>query len=115
MTETGDLAAETGSAVERGRAMDRGTRWSALLGLLAEHGRLSVAQVVEALGGQGEAYVQRGAVDRARSNLERVRRICGQNCGAADRLAAAITRGPPAEALAAQQPTPTPPAQPRRN
>ncbi len=70
---------------------------------------------VEALGGQGEAYVQRGAVDRARSNLERVRRLCGQNCGAADRLAAAITRGPPAEALAAQQPTPTPPAQPRRN
>jgi Lrp/AsnC family transcriptional regulator for asnA, asnC and gidA len=30
--------------------MDRGARWSALLGLLAEHGRLSVGQVVESLG-----------------------------------------------------------------
>jgi tetratricopeptide (TPR) repeat protein len=71
---------------------------------------------VDALGGQGEAYVQRGAVDRARSNLERVRRLCGQTCPQADRLAAAITRGPPAETLAAQQQTTAPPAtQPRRN
>jgi len=71
---------------------------------------------VEALGGQGEAYVQRGAVDRARSNLERVRRLCSAACPAADRLAAAITRGPPAEALAAQQQTQAPPApQPRQN
>jgi DeoR family transcriptional regulator of aga operon len=30
--------------------MDRGARWSALLALLAEHGRLSVAQVVDELG-----------------------------------------------------------------
>lgn len=72
---------------------------------------------INALEGQGEAFVQRGAVERARANLERVRRLCSGACPQADRLAAAITRGPPAEALAAQQPapTPTPPAQPRRN
>jgi len=69
---------------------------------------------VTALAAQGEAYVQRGAVDRARTNLTRVRSLCGQNCAVADQLAAAITRGPPAE-LAQSQNQPAPPAQPRRN
>jgi Tfp pilus assembly protein PilF len=66
---------------------------------------------VAALAGQGEAYVQRGAVDRARQNLERLRAACGASCPQADALAASIQRGPPA-ALAAQRPpaaTPTPP------
>ena len=67
---------------------------------------------VAALAGQGEAYVQRGAVERARQNLARVRTLCGANCGQADALAASIQRGPPAE-LTAQRPpaatTPTPP------
>lgn len=73
---------------------------------------------INAIGGQGEAYVQRGAVDRARANLERVRRLCRQACPQADQLAAAINRGPPADALAAQQATQAPPPdprQPRRN
>ena len=72
---------------------------------------------INALAGQGEAFVQRGAVERARANLERVRQICNQACPQAQQLAAVIQRGPPAEALAAQQPEPTPPAsqQPRRN
>jgi tetratricopeptide (TPR) repeat protein len=65
---------------------------------------------VAALAAQGEAYVQRGAVDRARANLTRVRTLCGQNCAQATTLAAAIERGPPAEVLAAQQPDPAPPA-----
>lgn len=69
-----------------------------------------------ALAAQGEAYVQRGAVERARANLTRLRTICGQSCAAADQLAAAIQRGPPAEALTAQRVEPAaPPAQPRRN
>ena len=69
-----------------------------------------------ALAAQGEAYVQRGAVERARGNLTRLRTLCGQSCAAADQLAAVIQRGPPAEALAAQRVEPAPPpAQPRRN
>jgi len=69
-----------------------------------------------ALAGQGEAYVQRGAVERARANLTRLRTLCGQSCAAADQLAAVIQRGPPAEALAAQRVEPAPPpTQPRRN
>lgn len=71
-----------------------------------------------ALAAQGEAYVQRGAIERARANLTRLRTLCGQSCANADQLAAAITRGPPPEALAASRPEPaTPPAAtpPRRN
>lgn len=73
---------------------------------------------VNALQAQGEAYVQRGAVDRARANLERVRQLCRQACPQGDQLAAAIRRGPPAEVLAAQQPeqgAPTETPEPRRN
>jgi tetratricopeptide (TPR) repeat protein len=72
---------------------------------------------VNALGGQGEAYVQRGALQRARANLERVRSLCGQPCPQAQQLATAIERGPPADVLAAQRPEQGPPPanQPRRN
>ena len=59
---------------------------------------------VNALEAQGEAYVQRGAVERARANLARVRTVCGQPCPQAIQLSAAIDRGPPAEVLAAQRP-----------
>jgi DeoR family transcriptional regulator of aga operon len=51
-----------------GRTMDRGARWSALLGLLAEHGRLSVAQVVDELG-VSEATVRRDFGDLAAQQL----------------------------------------------
>ncbi len=72
---------------------------------------------VNALAGQGEAYVQRGAVERARGNLDRVRQLCTAPCPQADQLAAVITRGPPAEVVSAQRPeTPAPaPARPRTN
>jgi tetratricopeptide (TPR) repeat protein len=59
---------------------------------------------LEALRGQGEAFMQRGAIERARANLARIRTLCGQSCAQAQQLAAAIERGPPAELLAAQRP-----------
>jgi tetratricopeptide (TPR) repeat protein len=68
-----------------------------------------------ALAAQGEAYVQRGAVERARANLTRLRTLCGNSCASADQLAAAITRGPPAAEVARVEPPAPTPAQPRRN
>ncbi len=76
---------------------------------------------VNALAGQGEAYVQRGAVDRARANLQRVQSLCAQPCPQAQQLAGVIQRGPPADVLAAQRPeqgappTPTQAPAPRPN
>lgn len=63
---------------------------------------------LSALAGQGEAMVQRGAVERARANLEKLRAICGANCPQATTLAATIAKGPPATAVAATQPATTP-------
>jgi Tfp pilus assembly protein PilF len=59
---------------------------------------------LEALEGQGEALVQRGAVERAKANLTRIRSLCKNACPQAETLAAAIAKGPPAEVLAAQKP-----------
>jgi len=45
---------------------------------------------------QGMAFVERGAKSRAEDNLVRVRKLCEADCPQADRLAAAIARGPKA-------------------
>ena len=58
---------------------------------------------VDALAGQGEAFVQRGAIERAKKNLERVRTLCKDPCGQATTLAAAIAKGPPAEVQTAER------------
>ena len=66
---------------------------------------------VDVLAGQGEAYVQRGAVDRAKRNLTRVQELCGRPCPQATQLAAVIQRGPPvttAEGTQPPAPQPTP-------
>ena len=66
---------------------------------------------VNAIAGQGEAFVQRGAVERARRNLERLKTLCANPCSQANTLAAAIAKGPPPEVLTAQAPaTAVPPA-----
>jgi Tfp pilus assembly protein PilF len=59
---------------------------------------------VAALAGQGEALVQRGAVERAKQNLERIKTLCTSPCPQATQLAAIIARGPPPEVLTAQRP-----------
>lgn len=62
---------------------------------------------IAALRGQGEAMVQKGAVERAKENLARVKTLCGTSCGDATQLAAVIAKGPPATATAQVVPPPT--------
>lgn len=50
---------------------------------------------VVALAGQGEAMVAKGAVERAKENLARVRTLCKSTCPQATTLAAVIAKGPP--------------------
>lgn len=59
---------------------------------------------VSALAGQGEALVQRGAVERAKGNLERIKTLCKAPCPQATTLAAVIAKGPPPEVVTAQAP-----------
>jgi Tfp pilus assembly protein PilF len=49
---------------------------------------------LSALEAQGLALVERGASARAGDNLERVKKLCQGSCPQADRLAAAIAKGP---------------------
>jgi len=57
---------------------------------------------VTALAGQGEALVQRGATERAKQNLEKIKTVCKGSCPQAISLAAVIAKGPPPQVLAAQ-------------
>ena len=59
---------------------------------------------VSALAGQGEALVQRGAVERAKLNLEKLKSVCESPCPQAMTLAAAIEKGPPVEVAEAKTP-----------
>lgn len=64
---------------------------------------------VSALAGQGEAMVQKGAVERARVNLARIGQICKGTCPASVELTAAIAKGPPPPVVTAQADTKVPP------
>lgn len=55
-----------------------------------------------ALSGQGEALVAKGAIERARENLARLRKLCAKGCAEATQLAAAIARGATPPVIAAQ-------------
>lgn len=62
-----------------------------------------------ALEAQGEAMVQRGAVNRAQVNLQRIRTLCKTACREAQSLAAVIAKGPPPAVVTAQTTTVVPP------
>ena len=64
---------------------------------------------LSALAGQGEAMVQKGAVERARANLTRIQGLCKTGCPQQAALAAAIAKGPPPTVLAAQANDKVPP------
>ncbi len=61
-----------------------------------------------ALRGQGEALVQKGAMQAARENLARIKTLCGKKpCPEAITLAAVIAKGPPPSAEPAKIPETT--------
>jgi Tfp pilus assembly protein PilF len=64
---------------------------------------------VTALSAQGDAMVQRGAVERAKANLARIRTLCKGACPAGETLAAVIAKGPPAPVRTAQASDKVPP------
>ncbi|WP_164114371.1 tetratricopeptide repeat protein [Sphingorhabdus sp. Alg239-R122] len=61
-----------------------------------------------ALAGQGQAMVQRGAVEKARENLARLESICRTDCAEVAQLSATIDQGPPSKVLSAEAVTPEP-------
>ncbi len=48
-----------------------------------------------AISGEGEALLEKGAVEKARRNLARLESLCGASCMETRELAAALASGPP--------------------
>src|SRR5690606_20903909 len=59
-----------------------------------------------AIAGEGEALVEKGAVEKARRNLAQLQSMCGGTCAETQQLAAAIQRGPQPPVLTAEAVTP---------
>lgn len=62
----------------------------------------------QALAGQGRALVQKGAMEKARENLAKLRTVCKTGCAEIAQLNAAITAGPPQPKLAVEAVKPKP-------
>src|SRR5262245_38654657 len=60
-----------------------------------------------AISGEGEALLEKGAVDKARRNLAQLESLCGDQCTETRELAAALQRGPDATVLTAEAVTPS--------
>lgn len=56
-----------------------------------------------AIAGEGEALVEKGAVEKARRNLSRLQQLCGGTCAPAQELAAKIQKGPAPQVVTAEQ------------
>ena len=60
-----------------------------------------------AISGEGEALLEKGAVDKARRNLAQLESMCGDQCQETRQLAAALERGPNSAVLTAEAVTPS--------
>ena len=60
-----------------------------------------------AISGEGEALLEKGAVEKARRNLAQLESMCGGECEETRQLAAALQRGPQATVLTAEAVTPS--------
>jgi len=56
-------------------------------------------QNIDAMGGEGETLAEKGAVEKARENLAKIENLGGKGSDAANRLIAAIAKGPLPAAL----------------
>jgi len=61
-----------------------------------------------AISGEGEALVEKGAVEKAKRNLAKLESMCGERCTETKNLAAAIEAGPRPTVLTAEAVTPDP-------
>jgi tetratricopeptide (TPR) repeat protein len=65
-------------------------------------------QSLPAISGEGAALAEKGAVEKARRNLARLKGLCGDSCDATRELAAAIAKGPAPRVVTAEAVKPAP-------
>ena len=54
---------------------------------------ISEPQNLDAIAGEGEALVEKGALEKAKGDLAKLESLCGAGCEASQRLAAVIAKG----------------------
>ncbi len=59
-------------------------------------------QNLAAISGEGQALVEKGAVEKAKRNLTKLESMCGKNCPETRKLAAVISSGPQPKILTAE-------------
>ena len=92
-------------------ALAQATRRDGMQGKALHYFRLALAnepQNVSAIAGEGVALVEKGAVERARRNLVRLRSLCGESCEATQSLSAALAKGPSPRVVSAEAIKPEP-------
>ena len=57
---------------------------------------------IAAIAGEGEALVEKGALEKARLNLAKLESLCGASCPETQTLSATIAAGPPARVQTAE-------------
>lgn len=67
---------------------------------------------VQALAGQGQAMLDKGALSAAKGNLAKLKSVCSGDCAPAVKLSAAIDKGVPPTVLSAKDVEPKPSAEP---
>jgi tetratricopeptide (TPR) repeat protein len=61
-----------------------------------------------ALSGEGAAFAEKGAIEKARRNLAQLQGLCGSDCEATRQLAEAIAKGPAQRVVSAEAIKPAP-------
>ena len=115
-TDSAIDAFETALAIQPGDVtvlleLAHASRRNGMQGKALHFYRLALAnepQNLVAIAGEGVALVEKGAVDRARRNLTRLRGLCGESCEATQMLTAALARGPAQRVVTAEVIKPEP-------
>lgn len=85
------------------------SRQSGLQGKAIHYYREALAREpnnLAAISGEGEALLEKGAIEKARRNLAQLQSMCGGDCAETRELAAALQRGPQPTVLTAEAVTP---------
>lgn len=92
-------------------ALADATRRTGMQGKAVHYYRAALAtdpRNLAAIAGEGLALAEKGATEKANRNLARLESLCGKGCAEAQRLAAAIAKGPSQRVMTAEAVAPKP-------
>ncbi|WP_295524815.1 hypothetical protein [Novosphingobium sp. Chol11] len=92
-------------------ALGQAARRAGLQGKAIHYYRQALAREpnnLAAISGEGSAFAEKGALEKAKANLARLQGLCGKACPEAEQLAGVIAKGPIAKVVTAEAIKPAP-------